>query len=138
MALAFWLAFTCICVCFFMYEEGWSLLTSMYVTAQILTTVGYGDLTVTHTPTKVLMALYVLSCLMVFAYFLNASCQTVVNSQVDFLRQKLRKVEVAAGDGLTEQKAMKKYGSLNAFIVQTAMCKNEYTVWKGCAATICE
>merc|ERR1719420_580828 len=44
-----WILVGVCCACLF---EGWTIVTGFYVIAQIITTVGYGDVVVTTTPAK--------------------------------------------------------------------------------------
>lgn len=51
--------------------EGWTIVSSLYIIVQIITTIGYGDLTVTHQLTKIAMAIYAASLVMLAGFYLN-------------------------------------------------------------------
>jgi len=71
LAVAFPVLLIVLGIIVFRFEEGWSLLTSVYVLVQIITTVGYGDVTAKRTSTKVFMGFYVMLLLLVVAYYVN-------------------------------------------------------------------
>mmetsp|Transcript_34658 Transcript_34658/g.73820 ORF Transcript_34658/g.73820 Transcript_34658/m.73820 type:complete len:350 (-) Transcript_34658:97-1146(-) len=76
-----------------MYVEQWDLITSAYFIMQIITTVGYGDVTPDKAVTRVFMAFYAIACLVVLAYLLNRLMEKVSQMQSDALRKNLRQVE---------------------------------------------
>jgi len=51
--------------------EGLQPVTALYVVVQIVTTIGYGDFTVSSNSMKIFMAFYSLLCLILVAYFLS-------------------------------------------------------------------
>src|SRR5262245_30978430 len=65
------------------YEiEGWSLLDSLYVTAQTVTTVGYGDITPRTTAGRAFATLFMMVGVGVVLYALTATVQSIVQSEL--------------------------------------------------------
>src|SRR6266478_9839196 len=62
--------------------EGWSLLDSLYVSAQTVTTVGYGDLTPTTKNGRIFSTLFMLAGVGVVLYALTTTVQTIVQSEL--------------------------------------------------------
>eukprot|EP00927_Polykrikos_kofoidii_P086359 TRINITY_DN964_c0_g2_i1.p1 TRINITY_DN964_c0_g2~~TRINITY_DN964_c0_g2_i1.p1 ORF type:complete len:421 (+),score=47.64 TRINITY_DN964_c0_g2_i1:73-1335(+) len=54
-----------------MVLEDWPLATCLYVVSQMVTTVGWGDITVTSLPAKVFLSFYAIAILTVLAYYDN-------------------------------------------------------------------
>lgn len=54
-----------------MQIEGWHFLSSLYVFTQIVTSIGYGDITVTTQAMKLFMTFYVMICVLIVASFLS-------------------------------------------------------------------
>lgn len=67
---------------FFQLLEGWSLLDSLYVSLQTLTTVGYGDLTPLTTGGRIFASIYMFTGVGVVLYLLTATVQTIVQSEM--------------------------------------------------------
>lgn len=105
---------------FLMYVEGWEMLTSCYVIMQILTTVGYGDFTVTSSSSKLFIALYSLCVLAILSYYVNLIMARMVAWESDCLRAHLRKMEVGAAGG-SEKEAAATYGATNELLAQLFM-----------------
>lgn len=61
--------------------EGWQFLTSIYVITQIVTTVGYGDVTVSDTDTKLFFSFYIMAQMVLFSYYLNLFAQKLSAAQ---------------------------------------------------------
>src|SRR5262245_18396369 len=65
------------------YElEGWSLLDSLYMTAQTVTTVGYGDVTPRTTAGKAFATLFMMVGVGVVLYALTTTVQSIVQSEL--------------------------------------------------------
>ncbi|HKO97297.1 MAG TPA: potassium channel protein [Pyrinomonadaceae bacterium] len=62
--------------------EGWSLLDSLYVAAQTVTTVGYGDLSPATRGGRVFASLFMLVAVGVVLYALTNTVQTIVQSEL--------------------------------------------------------
>jgi voltage-gated potassium channel len=62
--------------------EGWSLLDSLYVAAQTVTTVGYGDLTPATRNGRIFSTIFMLAAVGVVLYALTATVQAIVQSEL--------------------------------------------------------
>ena len=62
--------------------EGWSILDSLYVTAQTVTTVGFGDLTPRTTVGRAFATLFMMVGVGVVLYALTSTVQTIVHSEL--------------------------------------------------------
>ncbi len=62
--------------------EGWSLLDSLYVAAQTVTTVGYGDKSPATTNGRIFATLFMLGSVGVVLYALTTTVQTIVQSEL--------------------------------------------------------
>lgn len=62
--------------------EGWSILDSLYVTVQTLTTVGFGDLTPRTTPGRVFTTVFMMIGVGVVLYALTSTVQSIVHSEL--------------------------------------------------------
>merc|ERR1740121_3485566 len=70
--------------------EEWNFLTSMYVIVQIITTIGYGDVTVEKEWMKLFMTFYVVLSLVFVANFLNIFLKTIIERHAEHLHRRLR------------------------------------------------
>ncbi|CAK0850306.1 unnamed protein product [Prorocentrum cordatum] len=97
-----------------MVFEDWEFLTSLYVIVQIVTTIGYGDVTVQTDWMKLFMAFYVLAALLVVANFFNLIMDVVIESNVQTIRSRLRKVEIGALASIhNDEEAKEAWGTTN-------------------------
>ena len=62
--------------------EGWSILDSLYVTAQTVTTVGFGDLTPRTPAGRAFSAIFMMLSVGVVLYALTTTVQTIVHSEL--------------------------------------------------------
>src|SRR5882672_5986901 len=62
--------------------EGWSILDSLYVSAQTVTTVGYGDLTPATRNGRIFSTVFMLVAVGVVLYALTATVQAIVQSEL--------------------------------------------------------
>lgn len=112
--------------------ENWRFVTALYFIAQVVTTIGYGDLTPTHDLTKAFCALYILCSLVVLAYVINLVAQQLARMHTNFIRKRLRVLEAmvfrhASRDTWKDTSEMEKmhkkmkemYGRLNKLLAAT-------------------
>jgi len=83
----------CIGVAAGMKLEGWRFVTALYFVIQVVTTIGYGDLTPSHDLTKLFCAIYILCSLVVLAYVFNLIAQQFSRMHANFIRKRLRMLE---------------------------------------------
>ena len=62
--------------------EGWSILDSLYVTAQTVTTVGYGDMTPHTAYGRAFATIFMLAGVGVVLYALTSTVQSIVQSEL--------------------------------------------------------
>jgi len=74
--------------------EGWTLLTSCYVFVQIVTTIGYGDITVADPQMKLFMSFYVMVCILLVAGFFSDLVNQIIKHESNNFVKHLKK----AGD----------------------------------------
>jgi len=72
------------------WSEDWHLITSLYVCMQIITTIGYGDLTVESQWTQLYMTFFVLFGLVVIADVFNNAMDSIMEAKLGFIRKKLQ------------------------------------------------
>lgn len=73
-------------------QQDWTPLTSLYVVVQIITTVGYGDVTISHGG-KVFMTCYVLLGTVIVANIVNSLFDSLLHSAEHGLEESLQNVE---------------------------------------------
>jgi len=71
--------------------ENWTLLTSCYVFVQIVTTIGYGDITVTDPRMKLFMSFYVLVCILLVAGFFSDVVNSIIQQESKMFMKQLKK-----------------------------------------------
>jgi hypothetical protein len=106
-------------VIFLMHVENWPFVTASYVVTQMVTTIGYGDFTVTTKLAKVFMGFYAFLVLIIMAYAYNLIIGKVVDWECDMLRSHFRKLEIYQGGAVSEKEAKEKYGSTNKVLAAT-------------------
>ena len=62
--------------------EGWSILDSLYVTAQTVTTVGFGDLTPRTAPGRIFATFFMVVGVGIVLYALTSTVQSIVHSEL--------------------------------------------------------
>mmetsp|Transcript_42109 Transcript_42109/g.112532 ORF Transcript_42109/g.112532 Transcript_42109/m.112532 type:complete len:458 (-) Transcript_42109:367-1740(-) len=97
--------------------EGWDFLTSLYVIAQISTTIGYGDVIVNRGLMQLFMSFYVLAVLFVMANFLNIMLRQIIQRHQEFLQKQLVEFEVVVHSVNNHRDARKRYREFNEVIV---------------------
>lgn len=81
------------------WQEGWEVTTAIYVVVQVVTTVGYGDVTVQN-GSKIFMSLYVLTGTVLVANILNGWLERLLENADKGLDRSLKAAEskLSAGD----------------------------------------
>jgi potassium channel subfamily K len=74
-------------------HEGWSALTAIYVIVQIVTTVGYGDITVTTEEGKFFMAFYVIITVLILGALVTDCVDKLLANNAETLRKHIQKVQ---------------------------------------------
>lgn len=77
-------------VAFGWFMEGWQFMTSLYVITQIITTVGYGDMTIHNPSSKVFISFYLIALMILGSYYLNRFAQKMVDAEQEKLEERLR------------------------------------------------
>merc|ERR1719321_1347376 len=72
--------------------EGWSALTAIYVIVQIVTTVGYGDITVTTEQGKFFMAFYVILTILILGAIATDCVDQLLKNNTAMLQRHIQKV----------------------------------------------
>jgi len=103
-------------VLFLMHMEDWPFVTASYVVVQMVTTVGYGDFTVTSQVSKIFMGIYAIFVLIIMAYSYNLIVGRMVDGTSAVLTEHLQKLEMYEGVARSEAEAEKKYGAGNKVI----------------------
>jgi len=101
------------------FVEGWTLVSALYVIAQVVTTIGYGDITVTSDGMRLFMSFYTLWCLVLVAYALNTAVQNIVSRQMEQL--KVRMTDVEEGHTESEIEAKERWEALYSVLCSGAI-----------------
>ena len=97
--------------------EGWSILDSLYVTAQTVTTVGFGDLTPRTLPGRVFATGFMMVSVGIVLYALTATVQSIVQSELFSAYGRSRKMSklrdhfIICGAGRVGSHLMRSLGS---------------------------
>jgi len=75
-----------------MHNEGWTFLTSLYVITQIVTTVGYGDVTVRTDTVRIFYTFYVLGLICFGASVINDVGEAIVDREQNLMRDYMREL----------------------------------------------
>jgi len=111
-----------------MHFEGWHFSTAVYVAVQIMTTIGYGDVTFTSHQMHWFSCLFILFGLVFAASAVNDICQAFLDWNDEQIRKKLRRAEAkfsTASKGESEAQEIegisKRYGHWNRLGVAFAI-----------------
>lgn len=74
-------------------HEGWSALTAIYVIIQIVTTVGYGDITVSTEEGKFFMAWYVVLTILIIGALVTDCVDSLLKDNTQRLRKHIQQVQ---------------------------------------------
>jgi potassium channel subfamily K len=111
---ALWIAFGVLCIDYF---EGWTYHTGIYVIVQIVTTIGYGDITVTSQKSKLFMSLYVLITLLLIANVITEAMSNLIDYEKSKMRKVMRNMEKRVrADVHNDEDARHKFAALNDFM----------------------
>jgi len=118
-----------------MWMEKLGFVEALYVTTQIVTTIGYGDITFKEPGMRLFMAFYVLWMLVLVGFFLNSAIQSVIETHAEHMKRYLRRVEqyaeharLSKHPSLEDQseaqqniaaKVKTRYGEINSLIYAT-------------------
>jgi len=111
---------------FLMYRQGWEIVTAAYVIMQIVTTIGWGDVTVTAQVSQIVMSFVILLMLIVVAKVLSLFLDVLLARQERAARRGLRFLESGfrhTNDQSWQRdyKVKKQWEKINRFIAATLM-----------------
>lgn len=75
------------------FGAGWDTITCLYFIAQVVTTVGYGDIGVEKNWMEVFMAFYILLCLLVLANLMSLVVDGLLERRVQDMEERLKRHE---------------------------------------------
>merc|ERR1719313_458601 len=106
-----WIVFGCGFMIFF---EGWEVSTALYVTMQIMTTVGYGDVPVESSFAKVFSGIYTVGTVVVIGSIVLEKADEMLRENKKFLDQQIKNVrhhqkKQEEANGLTHRKTQAEY-----------------------------
>lgn len=105
-------------VVFVKRAERWGTLTSVYVIIQIITTIGYGDITVEQPSSEWFMIIYVFVGLMVCANIINEGIDRHLSNAAKAMRARLRRLEAYISRDIPDDEVAKeRCGALNGVLV---------------------
>jgi len=81
-----WIGFGVLAAC---WIEGWGVETAFYVIVQVVTTIGYGDVTVDSQRMKIWTGLYVMGTLILIATYIGELLDRLMTAQTDFVRRRV-------------------------------------------------
>lgn len=87
-----WIAFGVAAAC---YIEGWGVHTALYVIVQVVTTIGYGDITVAGDRMKLWVACYIFATLLLIVGYITELTSELASAQANFLKRHMAHVKKA-------------------------------------------
>eukprot|EP00931_Biecheleriopsis_adriatica_P066430 TRINITY_DN40797_c0_g1_i1.p1 TRINITY_DN40797_c0_g1~~TRINITY_DN40797_c0_g1_i1.p1 ORF type:complete len:368 (+),score=41.87 TRINITY_DN40797_c0_g1_i1:59-1162(+) len=105
-------------VSYLMTIGNFEFIEALYISVQLITTVGYGDFTV-KPHMQIFMAFYLLGCIIWVAFAVSLFADALQDASSEFLRQKMRVVERRMGFVENEAQASHFFGRFNDLIVST-------------------
>jgi len=99
-------------VLFLVLLQGFSVLEALYLTAQLVTTIGYGDVPVTPSM-EGFLSVYMLGCIILVAFVLSRAVDACTKVSTSLLRSKMRAAEQRMGLASNDEDAMARFGHLN-------------------------
>jgi len=128
------------------YLEGWTYHTGLYVIVQIVTTIGYGDITVTTQAAKVFMSLYVLITLLLIANVITEAMSHLIDYERTKMRRMMRRMEKRVrADVHSDEQARNQFAALNdilssflLFLVFVAFGTAFFSMYESCTCSFGE
>lgn len=116
------------------------LSTALYLIVQIVTTIGYGDVTPTTDLHRILVALYVILALVVLAYFLNNAVKMLTDREEELMQKvieqaqgNLEDIHAQHMDDRLSGKKMQFLKSTLLFLSYIAFGTIFYATYEGCS-----
>merc|ERR1719440_1090608 len=128
------------------YFEGWTYHTGLYVIVQIVTTIGYGDITVSTQKSKMFMTFYVLITLLLIANVITEALGNVIDYEKSKMRKVMRNMEKRVrADVHNDEEARHKFAALNEllsafllFVVFVAFGTAFFSMYESCTCSFGE
>jgi potassium channel subfamily K len=98
------------------YLEGWDWRTGVYVLLQIITTIGYGDITVQTPAAKLFMSFFVIFTLLIVASILTEGVSYLIALEQERMRTMMRKVETKLRNLNSDEDARARWGAMNEIV----------------------
>lgn len=117
-------------VLFLTYFEGFTFVNALYVITQMVTTVGYGDITLKNEWGMLFIAFYALWILVLIAFYLNTVVSKILSEQEEVVRAKLRALEKQlfeqffqsqVSGSIQDEDVKEAYGKYNSLIFSTVI-----------------
>jgi potassium channel subfamily K len=128
------------------YLEGWTYHTGFYVIVQIVTTIGYGDITVSTQKAKLFMAFYVLVTLLLIANVITDAMGHLIDYETTKMRGVMRRMEKRVRTDIhNDEQARHKFAALNdllsaflLFLVFVAFGTAFFSMYESCTCSFGE
>lgn len=126
--------------------EGWTYHTGIYVIVQIVTTIGYGDVTVASPKSKLFMSFYVLFTLLFLANVVTEAMGHLIDYEKTKMRRVMRRMEKRVrADIHNDEQAREKFAALNdllsaflLFVVFVAFGTIFFSMYESCTCSFGE
>lgn len=130
-------------VLFVKQTEDWHLDTSLYFIVQIITTIGYGDVTVSHRASQWFMIFYVFLGVAVCANIVNDFVDRHLSAANEGAAQRLRQLEVRLSKSTHDETgAERRFGPFNrmlaaagVYLVFVLVGTGFYSTWEACTCS---
>lgn len=99
----------------FLVLHGFSLLEALYLTAQLVTTIGYGDVPVAPSM-EGFLSVYMLGCIVLVAFVLSKAMDACTRVSTGLLRSRMRAAEQRMGLAIDDEDAKAHFGHLNDLV----------------------
>lgn len=123
--------------------EGWSFVTSLYVMVQIVTTIGYGDISMpaSHYGMKVFISIYVFIGVVFVAALISNVMTDIIEREEDLLRAQIRRLHaIETGSGVEvpdgrSQARNKLIATFISFLLFVAFGTIFYATYEACSCS---